>query len=149
MRTGLLLICISILLAACKQTNRIPAGIIPPKKMQVILWDMMRADLFVGDFVLRQDSGLDKKTESNNLYSQVFAIHQISKEQFGKSFSFYKEHPALFKVIMDSLSLPKTETPTEMIKQLPGSDSLQSTGPGVRPADSLPPLRKKKMNVAE
>ena len=140
MRTGLFITCCLFIISGCKENNRIPGDIIPPKKMQAILWDMMRADEFLGDFVLPKDSGLDKRNESSRLYGQVFSIHHISKEQFGESFTFYKTHPALFKVIMDSLSRPVTATPTEMIKQ---------PAPGAELADTIMPLRKRKALTAE
>lgn len=144
MRTGLLIVCSLFIITGCKNKNRIPSGIIPPKKMQAILWDMMRADQFLSDFVLNKDSGLDKRAESIQLYGKVFAIHHISKEQFGESFSFYKTHPALFKVIMDSLSIPKTEAPTEMIKQPIPGDSLQSSPKKMPHADTANHFRRKK-----
>jgi hypothetical protein len=144
MRTGLFIICFSIIITGCKNKNRIPAGIIPQKKMQTILWDMMRADLFLSDFVLNKDSNLDKRTESIKLYRQVFAIHHISKEQYEKSFSFYKTHPDLFKVIMDSLSQPNTEAPTEMIKEPVLQDSFQQSPRKMPQPDTVNPFRKKK-----
>ena len=71
--------------------------------MQAVVWDMMRADQFVTILYLEKDSTLDRNTESIKLYQQVFRIHQISKEEFQQSLSFYRSHPALLKVIMDSL----------------------------------------------
>jgi len=144
MRTGLFIICSLIIITGCKNKNRIPAGIIPQKKMQTILWDMMRADQFLSDFVLNKDSSLDKRTESIKLYSQVFAIHHISKEQYEESFSFYKAHPALFKAIMDSLSQPKTEAPTEMIIAPAARDTFQPSSPKMPLRDTMMRFRKKK-----
>ena len=149
MKKRLLIICCIFIIISCKNNNRIPSDIIPPKKMQEVVWDMMRADLFLGDFVFRTDSSLDKKTERSVLYGRVFTIHHISKEQFGESFSFYKTHPLLFKSIMDSLSRPKTDAPTEMIKQPAVRDSVQHLVPGTSPVDSITPVRKKKIKVAE
>ena len=145
MRTGLFIACFLIIITGCKNKNRIPADIIPQRKMQSMLWDMMRADQFLSDFVLYKDSGLDKRTESINLYRQVFTIHQVTKERFAESFSFYKTHPALFKVIMDSLSQPKSEAPTEMIKQPISQDSLQPSPRKMQQADTVIHLRKKKV----
>lgn len=144
MRTRLFIICCLFIIAGCKNKNRIPAGIIPQKKMQAIVWDMMRADQFLTDFVLIKDTILDKRTERTRLYSQVFAIHQISKEQYEESFSFYKTHPALFKIIMDSLSHPKTEAPTEMVKPPIRRDSFLQPPQKTPQADSVIRLRKKK-----
>jgi hypothetical protein len=145
MKTGLLIICCSLIITGCKNKNRIPADIIPQKKMQAILWDMMRADQFLTDFVLNKDPGLDKRTESIKLYTRVFTIHHISKEQYERSFSFYKMHPVLFKVMMDSLSIPKTEAPTEMIKQPVPPDSLQASPGKMQQPDSIKFLRRKKV----
>jgi len=138
MRTGLLIICCSLVIAGCKNKNKVPPDIIPQKKMQAVLWDMMRADQFLSDFVFNKDSSLDKRTRSIQLYNRVFAIHHISKEQYEKSFSFYKTHPALFKVIMDSLSTAKATAPAEMITQPVPPDSLRQH------PDTFKSLRRKK-----
>ena len=143
MRTGLIIFCFFLFITGCKNKNKVPGGIIQQKKMQSILWDMMRADQFLGDFVLKKDSTLNKKIESIKLYGKVFAIHQISKEQFMKSFSFYKSHPALFKAIMDSLSQPKKMAIDEMIEHPMLPDSIVKTQQKLK--DSIFPLRKKKV----
>ena len=147
MRPRLLIICCLFFIIGCKNKNRIPAGVIPQKKMQAIVWDMMRADQFLTDFVLSKDSSLDKRTESIKLYTKVFAIHQISKEQYEQSFSFYKKHPALLIVIMDSISRPKTEAPTEMIRQNIPGDSFQQPPRKPSQADSFIQLPKKKVRT--
>jgi hypothetical protein len=143
MRTPLFIICCLFISTGCKDKNRIPAAIIPQKKMQAVVWDMMRADQFLTDFVPK-DTSLDKGTERMKLYSQVFAIHKISKEQYEESFSFYRRHLDLFKVLMDSLSHPKQEAPTEMVKPPVVRDSLQQPLPNTPRTDSLLRLKKKK-----
>lgn len=110
MRTGLLIVLIIIFTTGCKSKNAVPDSVLPQKKMQVILWDMMRADQFLADYVLNKDSSLNKTTESLKYYQQIFAIHKTSKEEFQHSFSFYKSHPVLLKAIMDSISTPPSET---------------------------------------
>jgi hypothetical protein len=104
---------------------------------------MMRADQFLGNFVFNKDSSLDRNTESIKLYGKVFALHEISKEQFKKSFSFYKSHPALFKAIMDSLSQPKKMAIDEMVEHPMLPDSILKTQQNLK--DSILPLRKKKV----
>jgi Domain of unknown function (DUF4296) len=103
MRAGLLILYISILAAGCKSRTGIPGNILSPAKMQEVIWDMTRADLFLADN-LKKDSTLDKKMESIKLYQQIFRIHQVSKEEFQQSLSFYKTHPVYFKPVLDSLS---------------------------------------------
>lgn len=114
MKTGVLIICFFVSLTGCRNTNKIPRDILPPPKMQAVLWDMMRADKFLSDFVLR-DTVLNKKTESINMYEQVFAIHSITKEKFQHSFSWYESHPAVLQVIMDSLSNRPVTAPTKIV----------------------------------
>jgi hypothetical protein len=106
----LLIIYCSIFFIACKKKDNVPDGILPAKKMQAVLWDIMRADQFLADYVFNKDSTKNKKTESIQLYSQVFAVHNISKEEFEKSFIYYKQHPQLMQVIMDSMSRTTTIT---------------------------------------
>ena len=144
MKTPLFIICCLIIITGCKNKNRIPSGILPQKKMQAVIWDIMRADQFLTDFVFIKDTIHDKRTERTRLYSQIFAIHQISKEQYAESFSFYKSHPALFKTIMDSLSQIQAGAPTEMAKPPTPADSVQQPLQKMPRADSILRLKKKK-----
>ena len=89
-------------ISACIQNNKLPNGIIPQNEMRKIMWDMMRADAYVTDFVTK-DSTLDKKNESVILYEKIFTIHATTKETFQKSIAFYESRPDLLKTITDSL----------------------------------------------
>ena len=55
MRTGLLIITI-LFFAGCKNKNAVPGNILPQSKMQAVIWDMMRADQFLTDYVLNKDT---------------------------------------------------------------------------------------------
>ena len=131
---------------ACKGKNKIPADVLTQKKMQAVMWDMMRADHFLTDYVFNKDSGLDKTAESFKYYQQIFALHQTNTEQFRKSYSFYTSHPYLFKAIMDSLSKPAAaeEAPTQIVQPLAKPDSVQSLPKPIRRGDTVIRLRKKK-----
>ncbi len=131
MRRGLLIAFCCVLLAACKKKDKIPGNVLPQKKMQAVLQDMMRADQFLTDFVFSKDTSLDKKTESVKIYRQVFATHQVSKEEFQQSFTFYRSHPELLKAIMDSIgankqtaqtAIPTGTTPPPDTAKLPGKN---------------------------
>ncbi len=111
MRSRLLTILLLIYITGCKSNHAIPDGVLPQKKMEMVLWDLMRADQFLADYVLNRDTNLDKTTESLKYYQKIFAIHKISKEQFQQSFSFYRSQPVLLKAIMDSISTPPIEAP--------------------------------------
>jgi hypothetical protein len=123
MRTGLLIFFSGIFLAGCGRKDKVPNGILPQKKMQAVMWDMMRADQFLADYVLNKDTSLKKQNESIQLYQKIFLIHNIKKEVFQKSFSFYKNHPDLMKAIMDSISKMPLVT-VDTMKQKMKTDSL-------------------------
>lgn len=95
------------------------------------MWDMLRADEFVTSFIWKNDSNVNRMEESLRLYEQVFSIHNISKEQFEKSLVFYREHPDLLKMIIDTLSL--TEQPYK--KPIPGPIETDSS---VLPKSTVP-----------
>lgn len=92
---------ILIFFYSCKESMQ--AGIIGPQKMQVILWDVLRADALSRELV-RTDSSKSMSTEVDRLRSQVFLIHKITGEQFVKSYSFYTRNPGILKRILDSLN---------------------------------------------
>lgn len=73
------------------------------------MWDMMRADQYVSDFLLK-DSTKKKKTESLKLYAEIFHIHKITEDQFKKSLDYYRSRPDLFAPILDSIAQRKNFT---------------------------------------
>ena len=87
---------------ACIRDNKAPKDVIPQNQMRKIMWDLMRADAYVTDFVMK-DSTRDKKAESAKLYEKIFDIHGITREAFKKSLAFYQSRPDLFKAVSDSL----------------------------------------------
>jgi len=123
MRSILLIMLLALAVAGCSSKDNIPPGLIPQKKMQAVLWDMMRADQFLSDFVLNRDSSLNSAGERMKYYNRIFSLHQIDRENFQQSFTYYQQHPALFKMLMDSISTPPLsnvpETPTLQKVQVP------------------------------
>jgi len=142
-------ICIVITVAACKKSQKIPSNILSQQKMQAVVWDMMRADQYLGDFVFPRDTSLVKDSESIHYYQQVLAIHKLSKEQFTRSWKYYNEHPALMQAIMDSIGKMPVSNFTPPIT--PTADTDYSAKPGQNTVDLMPgqtilidSLRKKK-----
>ena len=92
----------TLFLFSCADKNAVPSGILKPAQMQIVLWDVLRADAFTNDFVKRDTT---KKPEAENvkLQQQIFATHKTSKEEFYKSFEYYKAHPDLMLTMLDSL----------------------------------------------
>ncbi|HWR32747.1 MAG TPA: DUF4296 domain-containing protein [Chitinophagaceae bacterium] len=120
---GAAIICLFI---SCTRKDSLPAGILSQKKMQTIMWDMMRADQFLADYVFNKDTSINKTGESLKYYQQVFTIHQITEKDFQKSFYYYRLHPGQFKSIMDSLSQVPEEAPTPVMNHADISDSIST-----------------------
>jgi len=98
----LVFISLLLLVFGCVRSDKVPKNIIPQNEMHKIMWDLMRADAYVSDFIMK-DSTKNKNTESGILYEKVFAIHSTTREAFQKSMAFYESRPDLLKVITDSL----------------------------------------------
>ena len=103
------LIILIILNFACIRDNEVPKDVIPQNQMRKIMWDLMRADAYVTDFIMK-DSTLDKKAESAKLYEKIFDIHSTTRETFKKSLVFYQSRPDLFKAISDSLRVDEKKS---------------------------------------
>lgn len=148
MRRGLLIFSLFVILTACKNTKGVPENIMPPKKMQAVLWDMMRADQFIADYMLSKNPAMNKTAESLTYYQQVFTIHQITKEDFQRSFEYYKSHPDLFRQILDSIAvLPVEKTgppklPDSAKAVIPALDTLVKKAQQQKP--DMPKIRKRK-----
>lgn len=149
MRTNffLFLVCLS-LFTGCGKKDKPPGSILQQEKMESVLWDMMRADQFLLTYVLSKDTTKKKETESRKLYSQIFQLHAISEKQFSESFSWYKAHPALLAVIMDSISKKTAGLTDPLPAQFNGGDSkpkaVQVLPDKVR-QDSMSPTRPRKL----
>lgn len=101
MRNCIVFFCLLIFIS-CGNKNKIPEGVLKPDIMQAILWDVIKADAFTAE-IIRKDSV--KKTADVNLKLQqeIFTIHKITRENFYKSYDYYKENPGKLKVILDSI----------------------------------------------
>jgi hypothetical protein len=86
----------------CIQDKKIPKDVLPQNEMRKIMWDLMRADAYVANFIMK-DSTRNQKEESAILYEKIFDIHSTTRETFKKSLVFYEGRPDLFKAISDSL----------------------------------------------
>ncbi|MBK6937708.1 MAG: DUF4296 domain-containing protein [Chitinophagaceae bacterium] len=111
MRRLIILVLRVLVLFACNRINKIPSGILPPDVMEAVLWDMMRADILVTNYMMVKDPLLVRDSAVKKLYHSVYSIHNITEEKFNKSFLYYKRNPELLKQVMDSISRqPITDT---------------------------------------
>lgn len=117
-----------ILFIGCINKNKIPETVLPQDQMRNVMWDLMRTDQFVDNFI-KKDSTLVLKTERAKLYEQVFQLHVTSREVFKQSLDFYQSRPDLLKVITDSLrNNERKAMQNQYSSQGPGLDSLKKRG---------------------
>ncbi len=90
-----------VLFFSCNKKNKIPDGILKPAKMQLVLWDVLKANALAEE-IAKKDSTTKIQKESVRLQSQVFSIHKISKDDFYKSYNFYAKHTELLLALLDS-----------------------------------------------
>ena len=81
----------------------IPKDVMKKDKMELVMWDILQADDFVREYMINRDSTLDDTAEYINMYERVFRMHNTSREEFARSFNYYREHPVLMKEVMDTM----------------------------------------------
>jgi hypothetical protein len=119
MRNFLILI-FAVSLFSCKSS--VPGDVLPPKKMQAVLWDVLQANE-MAEYYGAADSTFKSLSKNTEYYQQVFAIHKISKEDFTRSLSYYENHPSRLKPILDSLQ--------SSIQRLDKADTIAKPGPPI------------------
>jgi hypothetical protein len=157
MKTASIAIFLFLLLSSCGKKSQPPRHILDKEKMEALLWDVMRADQFIYTYILPKDSSKKKEPEGRKLYTQIFQLHRISEQQFRESYAWYKEHPAVLKVIMDSISQRQTApqyaptpTPQPVTDSVNKTDSGKGPSPVVAPLeDTLRPIPVKKVKVPD
>lgn len=96
------LIFVSLFLVACTEGNDPKKDVLPPQKMESVLWDILKAEA-IADSRQLKDSSFQSIAIHTTLYDTVFAVHQIDKDVFKKSLRYYESRPDLLKIIFDSL----------------------------------------------
>jgi hypothetical protein len=100
-----------VVLTGCSDKNKVPAGIIPPEKMKLVMYDMMRSSEFLSGFVLYKDTSVNK---------------------IGESLNWYKSNPKMMSGLMDSIMV--IPTPPNLV---PKTDSIKPvSSDSVKRADS-------------
>lgn len=90
------------LFISCKPTSNERANILPPKKMQVVLWDYIRVDTYDAE-IASKNKKIKDTLDNISRQNALFQHHKISKEVFQNSLAFYKNHPQEFLPILDSI----------------------------------------------
>jgi hypothetical protein len=138
MKKGYWLI-ILVLTLACNRNSE-PDNLLSRDKMEDVLWDMMRADLFINNYMVIKDANLNKQQQGVEFYTQILKLHKVSQEQFKTSFEYYRSQPDEMKVLMDSLSHRSDTAAMSKPTKTPVADSMPK--PDIRPVPPADTTRK-------
>ncbi|MET0636808.1 MAG: DUF4296 domain-containing protein [Chitinophagaceae bacterium] len=122
----MLIAVIAAFLTGCGSKKTIPKDIIPPDKMKLIMYDMLRTGEFLSGYVLYKDINVDKTAESMKWYNKVWQIHKINEDEFRKSYEWYRLHPSEMEAVMDSVMvIPTPPNPVHADSVVVKSDSMR------------------------
>ena len=88
---------------SCGSSDKVPKGILEPRKMERVLTDILMAESFSESYLLLDTTKKRDEWVTGEL-NKVLAINDISQDEFRKSMTFYKSRPDIFKVIIDSIN---------------------------------------------
>ncbi|HPJ82584.1 MAG: DUF4296 domain-containing protein [Bacteroidales bacterium] len=109
MRNALTVLCIILLLPACKNgIKRIPAD-----DFQLLLRDM-----FMTDLILERDGTLSRLADSTLVYPPIFEKSGYTSEQFLATMEYYSTRPSRFKSMLSKLRKSLNEERTLFNEQL-------------------------------
>ena len=109
---------------SCNSKPAAPANLLTRDKMEDVLWDLMRADLFINNYMVIKDPNLDKKKEGVELYTKILKLHNVSQEQFNSSIAYYRSQPEEMKVLLDSISRRSDTAQLQKSTKTPVADSI-------------------------
>jgi len=89
------------LFTACSQ-KPVPEGILAPAEMEKVVYDILKADEYINNFVSK-DTTVNIKMKRSIIYEQVFKLHNTNRKDFFTSYKYYQEHPDIQKALFDSL----------------------------------------------
>ena len=98
---------------SCAGKSQLPKGVMKPKQMQEVFWDMLMADGLASELV-KKDSTLKLPSKNIELYKIVFLVHNITRSDFESSYSFYAKHPELMRVLLDSMNAQRERKKASM-----------------------------------
>lgn len=111
-----ILILLFITTISCSEEGGKSAVVIEKEKMTEVIRDITLAETYV-DMYLKKDTTIKKDTLLKREIEKVLTLHKIDVHTFSASYRYYKNHPDLFKVIIDSASAWFSKDRTSLLPQ--------------------------------
>ena len=113
------------ILSSCSGGNKNNSKILPPGKMQSVLWDIIEADAYVWSFK-RDDSSVNPPRENARMQAAIFEKHGVSRGDYYASLDYYVDRSDKFIPMLDSIMAHHPAiTPGKSRRTRLGRDSLK------------------------
>ena len=104
-----------VLLTACSTNKTENQDLLPFKKMQQTVWQLMKVDEFLSR-QLQTDTALKPSLEQAQYYQRVFDLNKIDRVQFYATLDYLDKHPVELKELMDSVEALSKREKLDFIK---------------------------------
>ncbi len=94
---------LTVQLFSCSK-SKLPEGVLDTEKMQAVYWDYVRADIYAHE-TIRGDTNRDAAKENIKLQNKIFFLHNVTKEEFYKSYDYYLNHPVRMQEMIDTMTV--------------------------------------------
>lgn len=114
MKKFFLIISLSGFLSCSDKTEEKPADLLPPEKLTSILADIHLAETRVEKMGLQPDTA---KVIFKRLQKEALLKHEVSEEEFQKSYAYYQEHlvqlDKIYEALIDTLGMREIKLTTK------------------------------------
>jgi hypothetical protein len=124
------------LLTSCGNKKTGEGKILSSDKMQAVMWDFIQADAFT-EFYLKKDSSKNVSQQPAALQKKIFALHQVTKEDFYTSFNYYSNRSSDMRILLDSISAKAERQRNKMMEKRYAPKPFQLTPKGGKPPQDL------------
>lgn len=100
--TPIRLLLFLLVMASCSPGSGGNPKILPPEKMQLVLWDIIEADVYISG-VAKKDSSINPHRENALMQAAVFEKHNITRNEYYTSLDHYVANSAEFIPMLDSI----------------------------------------------
>jgi len=104
-------------IVGCNDKTGTPSGVLGKEKMQSVMWDIIRAEVFTEQF-MKKDSSKNIAIENLKLQNAIFSIHKVTRSQYFRSYDYYISHTDLIRLVLDSMSAKAERDRFELYKPI-------------------------------
>lgn len=100
--TSRIILLVALFFTSCSPEKEKKDAVLPPEKMQSVLWDVIEADVYTFT-AARFDSSANPSRENALLQETIFRNHGVSRKEYYNSLDYYLAHSEQFIPMLDSV----------------------------------------------